>query len=99
SKPEHIDWNAKFQDLELCGFAHHRVTAVAADHEVRPDFNLRSAASPRLDSCDLFSIANQIDSLMLHSQIESGKFHCLSGKKVQKIPLRHQRDKLAMCGY
>ena len=72
------------------------MTAIAPDHEVRSDLHAFSAGCLSPHPGDLFSIAGQIDGLVLHSEVETREILGLPGKKIQKIPLRHQRDKFAM---
>ncbi len=37
----------------------------------------------------------QIDDLGFHVQLEGRKFFRMTGKKIEKVPLRHERDELA----
>ena len=43
------------------------------------------------------SIVEQVGDLGPHQQTEIGIGLCVTGKKIEKIPLRHQRDKFAAC--
>ncbi len=49
----------------------------------------------RLHSGDPVALPNQMDALALHPELKARKSLRAIGKKVQEIPLRHQRDELA----
>ena len=68
--------------------------AVATHHQIRQDVH-RTVGRSRLHSHDPLAGSNQIHRLVLHPELKAGKSLGVIGKKVQKIPLRHQRDELA----
>jgi hypothetical protein len=96
AKPEHIYRNTGFDDFQLRRSPHRRMPAIAADHQVSANTHLGVAHSTRHHSCDPFAIPDQIDSLMLHKQVECRELPGLPGEEIQKIPLRHQSDELAV---
>ena len=49
----------------------------------------------RADARNPIIFKNQIDDFMLHGQSKGGEVLCAAGEKVEKIPLRHESDKLA----
>ena len=49
----------------------------------------------RFHSGDPLAHANQVDALALHPDLKASESLRASGKKIQEIPLRHQRDEFA----
>src|ERR1039457_6406790 len=71
------------------------MAAIAADHEISKDID-RTVRGLRLYSCDPFACTKEVHDIVLHSQLEVGEPPGFSGKKIEEIPLRHERNKFAM---
>src|SRR5580704_14932212 len=71
--------------------------AVAGNHQIRTDLH-RASRGSRLYSNDSITVANQANALVPHPKLETIEALSAPGQEVQKIPLRHQRDKFAMGG-
>jgi hypothetical protein len=46
--------------------------------------------------CHLPAIANEVDRVMLHLEIEAWVLSGLTRNEIQEVPLRHECDELAM---
>ena len=92
--PEHVDRCAKIAELEFTSRMRDGMPAVGPDDEISEKiaFVVRSLrAHPR----DATVFKNKIDNFMLHVERERGEAFGVRRKKVQKIPLRHERDEFA----
>ena len=92
--PEHVDRCAKFAPFKSAASVNGRVSPIRADDEVRAHFYfvVRSFCAYSLYSLIL---NQQIDDFGLHVQFESWKTFGVIGEKIEKIPLRHERDEFA----
>jgi hypothetical protein len=73
------------------------VAAVTADYQTGANFE-RAIGCARLDSGGRIALTKKADGLVLHEQMEAGKPSGTVREEVEKVPLRHERDELAMGG-
>src|SRR5207248_5723443 len=93
--PEDVDRHAEFLDLEFSSRVCNRMTTICADDHVRPHLALALwSFYPNAGNVVIFK--KQIDDFMLHVQSKGWESLCVAGKKVQKIPLRHESDEFAV---
>src|SRR5580692_9803343 len=95
AEPEDVDGNALLQHFEVRRLARDRVSSVASDHQVGANLRL-TLRRLRHYAANPSAFVDQIDRLVLQAQVEAGELLRLAGKKIQEVPLRHQRDKLAV---
>ncbi len=95
AEPQHVDGNARLNHLQPRNLPRNGVAAVASDYQAGVDINW-TLRRIRPDSANLAAIVDQVNRLVLHLERERGEFLRSAGEKVEKIPLRHQRHKLAM---
>jgi hypothetical protein len=81
--------------FESRGLPRRRISPVASHFQIGPDLD-NAFRRPRLHSRDLSRIMNQSHYRMLHPKVEAGEQPGALREKIQKIPLRHQRDELAV---
>src|SRR4029077_14902468 len=92
--PERFDWRAKLTQAKTGADMCRRVSPVRANHEVCAHF--QSAARSLCAHTDHLLILNQhVDDLGLHEQLEGREPFGVAGEKIEKIPLRHERDEFA----
>ncbi len=72
-----------------------RVASVAADDQIGADLRL-SCGRFGHHAANASAFVDQVDSLVLQAQVEAGKLLRLGGQKIKQVPLRHQRDELAV---
>ena len=95
AKPEHIHRRAVVVALKARFLAHGRMTSVAADHQVSADGQrpIRRVGD-QADNAPV--LLDQVRRLGLHAQVEGFVALALPGQEVEEVPLRHQRNELAM---
>src|SRR5438132_14226883 len=71
-----------------------RMATVRTNDQVSPHFAL-AVCSFCADARNVLIFKKQIDDFMLQVQSKGWEPHCVAREKVQKIPLRHERDKFA----
>src|SRR5437773_9283499 len=71
-----------------------RVPPVGTDDEVRPQFHFATWSLCAHANYSLI-LNQQIDDFGLHKQLESPEPFGMTGEKVKKIPLWHERDEFA----
>ena len=96
-KPQHIHRRSEFVDVQLSLFPHDRTTAIGAYSQISANFQ-RTVRRLRLDADDLPFFFQQIDHFRFHQQLEGWIALAPLGKKIEKVPLRHQRDEFAFRG-
>src|SRR5439155_13650593 len=72
-----------------------RMPSVRANDEVCPHFQF-AARSFCAHADHARILRQQIDDFCFHVQLESRELFGVTGEKIKKIPLRHERDKFAM---
>ena len=95
AKPQHVDRRTQLFDLQTRAFAHHRLAAVGADNQVSANFQL-SCRRPGLGTDNAVSFFDQIGDFRLHFQIEGRIARGVFVDEIQKVPLRHEREELAV---
>ena len=95
AKPQHIDRHAELLKLKTGGLPDGGMPAVARDHQIRLEAHGTLRRS-RFHTNSSLAVADQVETLVLHPKLKAGKSLGARGKKIQKIPLRHQRDELRM---
>ncbi len=98
AEPEDIDGDSVLDDVEAGGAACNGMAAIATHDEVGADLHL-AAVVVRDDSPDAIADLYETGGLVLHEQLKGRKAPGVGGKKVQEIPLRHERDELAGGGH
>ena len=71
------------------------MASIAADHEIGMNFG-RAIGRLRHHAPNAAIVVDEVGSFVLHAQVEAGKRFALSDRKFEKVPLRHQRDELAV---
>src|SRR5205814_4701 len=92
--PEHVDRHAKLVQLETGASVSRRVSPVSTDDEVRAQFYFATWSFCAHANYSLI-LNQQIDDFGLHKQLECREPFGMTGEKVKKIPLRHERDEFA----
>ncbi len=93
--PQHVDGRAQVDHFEARFFAHQRAATICSHGQIRADlqFALRSFCARSRHAAFFF---DQAGHLGFHSQMKARIRLGMPGDKIQKIPLRHQRQKFAM---
>ena len=96
AEPQHVDGNAELLHLEAGGLADARVTAIAADDQIGQDIDrairrLRHHAA----NASIGRRSGPAASFCMR-RVKLGKLLRLVGEEVEKVPLRHERDELAV---
>src|SRR5215469_11430206 len=94
-KPQDIDRHAMLDYFKSGRAARRRMAAIATHYEIRTHMHL-SPIVPGHYSGDAPAASSQIHHFMLHEQVKRGEHLCMTGNKVQEIPLWHERDKFAV---
>src|SRR5579871_1203070 len=68
---------------------------IATNYEIRANL-FGAIGCPYLHACDFFFLLDQTGHFVLHPELEAGKTLGFPGEKVEKVPLRHEGNKLAM---
>jgi hypothetical protein len=97
AEPEHVDRHPEILDLHPGPVAHRRAAAVRPHHEVGPHLEL-PVGGLRLHPHDPPVLGDQVGDLRVHQQMEGGIALAVRGEEVEEVPLRHQRDELAVGG-
>ena len=71
--------------------------SIRTNHEIR-GYRGFAARSFCAHTCHTAVVENKIDNFVFHEQLEIRKSSCVTGKKIEKIPLRHKRDEFAAGG-
>ena len=93
--PQHVDRRAESHDLQAGALAHDRVPSVGPDHEIGPHLE----PSPRrlaAHAGNAPAVLDQLGHLGLHGEVKARIMAALPGQEVEKIPLRHHRNKMAV---
>src|SRR3984885_3168721 len=93
--PENIDGRAEIFDLKSSALANDRVAAGGPARQY-PAHLERTARRSSADAHNATVFNQQIGRLITHQHAKRRKFLSFFGQKIQKIPLRHQRDELAV---
>lgn len=92
AKPENVDWNTAFDDVEVSGGNGGGMAAIAPDRE--RSVNLDEAIGcVGLNADDLRVGIDEAGDFVLHAQMKGGKLGGFGGEEIKKVPLRHERDK------
>src|SRR5438270_9863653 len=93
--PKDINGHTQFLNLKSGALMGNGMTSIRADDEIctKITFALRSHYP---NTSDTLLVENKIDHLVLHAEGKRGEGSGFARKKVQKIPLRHERDELAV---
>ncbi len=93
--PEHVDRHVVVEDLEAGFLAHDGVSSVGAHGEIGADLETargRCAAH----AGDSAALDDEIGDLVLHAHVEARIFLAELRDEVQEVPLRHEREELAV---
>jgi hypothetical protein len=71
------------------------MAAITANHEMRPDLYRASIRDTRDNSDDAPAVPDEVDDLVLHTQIEAWKRLRSVREEIQEVPLGHQGYELA----
>ncbi len=93
-KPQNVHRRAEFLHRQTRLFAHDRAPAVRADDEIGAHFNL-AVGSLRTHADHAARFLDEAGDLGFHHQSEIGIRRFPFGEEIEKIPLRHERDKAA----
>src|SRR5437660_7289472 len=90
--PKNVDRHTELLEVKICSRMRDRLPAVGADYQIGINvafalWRLRSHAH------DAVVFEKKIDNLMLHVERKAWKTFRVRSEEVQKIPLRHKRDK------
>ncbi len=86
SEPQHVDGSAEIPAGQLRLLSHHRVTAVAAHHQVGAHLHeTLGAVRPHPD--DGAVLLHQVGDLRLHPQREFGEDRGVACQEVEEVPL------------
>ena len=97
AEPQNVHRRAEILDLEAGLLAHDRVPSVGADDEVRPDFepSLRLLGGQPDDGGAVLEKAVDLGE---HLEPERGIALGMLGEEIEEVPLRHQRNEMAVGG-
>ena len=95
--PEHVHRGSELIGLQAGAVTNQGMPAIRADHQVGANLE-RAFGRHDLNAGHPPAIFDEAGDLGLHLQVEGGKAARLFGDEIQKVPLRHQRDKTALSG-
>ena len=93
--PKDVDGHAQFLNLKAGARVGEGVTSIRADNEIgaKITFAVRSLDP---NTSNTLLVGNEIAHFILHLEGERRKVFGFGGEKIQKIPLRHESDELAV---
>src|SRR5437764_10115349 len=93
--PKNVDGDAQLLNLKPGARVRNCMTSICPNDEIgaKVTFAVRSLYP---NTRDALLVEDQLDHFMLHVEGKSREAFGFSGEKIQKIPLRHERDELAV---
>ena len=95
SHPKHVDGRADIVDNEPGALAHDRVASVGPNDKIGGDRQW-PLGGLHLQAGDAAGLFDHVGDLRLHAQAEASEAARVRRQKIEKVPLRHQGDELAM---
>ena len=96
-EPQHVDRRALFFRCEPCRRTHYCMATIGTHNEIRANLQ-RTMRRHCVHALDHAHLLNQAGHFSLPAQCEMRIYRGLPRQKIQKIPLRHEHEKLAECG-
>src|SRR5262249_51207530 len=97
AKPQHVHGRTEFIDVEACPLPDDRMAPIGANDQIGENV-YRAMVRLGSNTNDAVFLFQQVDDLRLHPQMEGRVAAGVPGKKVEKVPLRHECNKLAARG-
>src|SRR6266404_3146327 len=93
--PEGVNRHTQFLNLKAGAGVGDGMTSIRADDKIGAKITF-TVQSLDPNTRDALLVENEIDHFMLHLEDERRKALGFGGEKIQKIPLRHEGDELAV---